>query len=263
MTSGLHPSQIPYDFVPEGFVDPQLLKAFPSLQVSDPSQVKWPWLRRNSPHHWRTDTRAQKASIGVLSYEEALVLYNYARQFSSRRGLEVGCHLAWSTAHLLAAGLHLDVIDPALGDERHLANVRASIVAATGDEGLKRSTLYPGFSPGLVPLARERQQEPWSVAFIDGFHDLGAPLKDVQAVLPCMAETAIVFFHDLICPDVYESVIFAEANGWLVKILNTSQVMAVAWRGNVELPNYLPDQLMPKPTVEHLVTLSTSTINHR
>lgn len=256
----LNTDQKRHDFVPEGLTDPQLLNAFPSLQASDPSQVKWPWLRRNSPHTWRTDVRSQRANIGVLSYEEACILYNFSRQFSGHRGLEIGCHLAWSTVHLLAAGLRLDVIDPALGEERHLADVRASIVAATGEEGLARATLYPGFSPGLVGFARERQLAPWSVAFIDGFHDLGAPLKDACAILPFMAEDALIFFHDLICPDVYEAVTYAEANGWSVNILNTSQVMAVAWRGNIELPNYRPDPEMPPPPADHLKALSEKCI---
>lgn len=234
-----------YDFIPNGFSDPQLLEAFPSLQISDPTQVKWPWLRRNSPHIWRTDSRSKKANIGVLSYEEALILYNYARQFGGKRGLEVGCHLAWSTVHLLAAGIQLDVIDPALGDEQHLSHVRSSIEAAVGESGLNRTSLYPGFSPGIVDLVSASQVAPWSVAFIDGFHDLGAPLKDARAILPHMAEDAILFFHDLICPDVYEAVMFVRESGWSVEILNTSQVMAVAWRGNVALPIYSSDNKMP------------------
>ena len=241
-----------YDFLPKGFADPALLEAFPTLSPGDTSQVKWPWLRRNSPHVWRTDSRSQRPHIGILSYEEASILYNFGRGMAGRRGLEIGCHLAWSTAHLVAAGLELDVIDPALGDARHEQCVRDSIKATTGEEGLARTYLHPGFSPGLVDLARARRAEPWSLAFIDGFHDQGAPLRDAKAVVPHMAEDAMIFFHDLICPDVHDAVTYMEECGWNIRLLNTSQVMAVAWRGSVDMLAYTSDPQMPEPPGPHL-----------
>lgn len=240
------------DFLPSGFADPALLAAFPKLVAGDTSKVNWPWLRPNSPHIWRTDRRSQRPQIGVLSYEEAAVLYNFAKELRGRRGLEIGCHLAWSTAHLIKAGLDLDVIDPALGDAQHEQYVRDSIDAATGEEGLARAHLHPGFSPGLVDLARARRPEPWSFAFIDGFHDQGAPLRDAKAICGHMAEDAMVFFHDLICPDVHDGVSYLENNGWNIRLLNTSQVMAVAWRGGVVLPDYKPDPCMPEAPGAHL-----------
>lgn len=240
------------DFLPKGFDDLNLLKAFPTLVAGDTSQVKWPWLRRNSPHIWRTDSRSMRAHIGVLSYEEAAILYNFGRSMAGRRGLEIGCHLAWSTVHLIAAGLDLDVIDPALGDPQHEQYVRDSITAATGTDGLARTHLHPGFSPGLIDLARARKEEPWSLAFVDGFHDKGAPLRDVKAVAPHMAEDAMIFFHDLICPDVHEAVAYMNDCKWNIGIFNTSQVMAIAWRGEVQMPRYSPDPHMPPPAGAHL-----------
>ena len=240
------------DYLPEGFADLRLLEAFPTLLQGDTSQVKWPWLRRNSPHIWRTDTRSQRPQIGVLSYEEAAILYNFGRSMAGQRGLEIGCHLAWSTAHLVATGMDMDVIDPALGDAQHEQQVRESITAATGADGLARSHLHPGFSPGLIDLARVRRPEPWSFAFIDGFHDQGAPLRDAKAIVPHMAHDAMIFFHDLICPDVHEGVTYMEERGWNIRLLNTSQVMAVAWRGNVVMPKYTSDPLMPDAPGDHL-----------
>ncbi|KAB2952497.1 MAG: hypothetical protein F9K19_17325 [Rhizobiaceae bacterium] len=241
-----------YDYVPPRFADPRLLRAFPTLIEGDVSAVKWPFLRKPSPHIWRTDTRSKRENIGVLSYEEALVLYNVGLQFKGKPGLEIGCHLAWSTVHLLAAGLQLDIIDPALGDEDHIEAVRQSISRSVGSEALFRSFLYPGYSPGLVEPAARRRKAKWALAFIDGFHDKGAPLKDTKAVLPFMARDAVVMFHDLLCPDVLLGLEHCEEEGWNTRVLNTTQVMGIAWRGDVSIPAHRPDPQLPLPNNERL-----------
>ncbi|MDZ7839289.1 MAG: TylF/MycF/NovP-related O-methyltransferase [Gammaproteobacteria bacterium] len=119
-----------YDYIPRGMEAPALLKHFPTLMETDPAPVSWPYLRKSIPHIWRTDCRTSKPNIGVLGLEEATILYNCARSFEGRRGLEIGCHLGWSTAHILAAGVRLDVIDPALGTKPHFESVRYSLEQA-------------------------------------------------------------------------------------------------------------------------------------
>src|SRR5262245_31610944 len=108
-----------YDYTPPGLADLDLKPAFPTLTATDPNTCPWPLLRQHTPHILRIDSRSSRPMIGVLSHEEAVLLFNLASQFRGARGLEIGCHLAWSTAHLLAAGLTLDVIDPQLGEEAH------------------------------------------------------------------------------------------------------------------------------------------------
>ncbi|MEM7546021.1 MAG: class I SAM-dependent methyltransferase [Pseudomonadota bacterium] len=239
-----------YDYVPPHFQDPELLSSFPSLLVTDPGRVKWPWLRQNTPHLWRTDGRSSKSLIGVLSYEEAIVLHNLALPFAGSSALEIGCHLAWSTAHLRAADLHLDVIDPALGVAEHLSAVEDSLAASRSNAPAAR--LYAGYSPSIVSAVAAARAEPWSFAFIDGWHDGDGPLNDAQAVLPHMAEDAMVVFHDLLCPAVAAAVNVFENDGWHVRIMNTSQVMACCWRGAVEPATYEPDPNMPIPILGHI-----------
>lgn len=236
-----------YDYVPPGLADPDLLPAFPTLLVTDPAPVRWTWLRKNTPHRWRTDARSGKPLIGALSYEEAVLLYNLAKPFAGKPGLEIGCHLAWSTAHLLAAGLDLDVIDPALGDTAHRHAVEESLVASAARSGGPDSArLLPGFSPAIVGAAAAIRAVPWSFAFIDGWHDGDGPAADASAVLPHMAETAMVAFHDLLCPAVAAGLrVFGDA-GWQVRVYNTTQAMGIAWRGAVEPPEHVPDPNMPK-----------------
>jgi hypothetical protein len=235
------------DYVSPGLTDPGLLKRFPSLQEGDVADLQWPYLRKDAPHIWRRDLRSRRNPyIGVLSLDEATLLHNNALPFRGRRGLEIGCHYAWSTAHLVAAGVDLDVIDPALGHADQLADVRASLA----EVGAAR--LWAGFSPSVVPAVRAFRPEPWSFAFIDGYHEGEAPSDDARAVLPLMAEDALVMFHDLISPHVAAGLArFAEA-GWNVGLYNTMQIMGAAWRGNVRPVPHVADKDMPGIAAAHL-----------
>ncbi|MDE3176005.1 MAG: class I SAM-dependent methyltransferase, partial [Pseudomonadota bacterium] len=185
------------DYVSPGLVDPGLIRHFPSLEAGDVAELQWPYLRKDAPHIWRRDRRGTRNPyIGVLSLDEATLLHNNALPFRGRRGLEIGCHYAWSSAHLVAAGLDLDVIDPALGHPDQMQAVRDSL----GPIGPAR--LWAGFSPSIVPAVRAVRPQPWSFAFIDGYHEGEAPRDDARAVLPLMADDALVMFHDLISPHV-------------------------------------------------------------
>ena len=108
-----------YDYVPPGCSDPGLLRLFEFAVEDDPATVRWPYLRSVVPHIWRRDDRqtTKAFKIGYLSLEEAVVLHALAGRFAGRRGLEIGCHFGWSTAHILSAGVDLDVVDPALAEQ--------------------------------------------------------------------------------------------------------------------------------------------------
>jgi hypothetical protein len=235
------------DYVSPGLVDPGLWRRFPSLAEGDVAELQWPYLRKDAPHIWRRDLRSKRNPfIGVLSLDEATLLHNSALPFRGRRGLEIGCHYAWSTAHLVAAGLDLDVIDPALGHPDQMQDVRASLA------GLGPARLWAGFSPSVVPAVRAFRPEPWSFAFIDGYHEGEAPREDAEAVLPLMADDAVVMFHDLISPHVAAGLgVFADA-GWRVGLYNTMQIMGAAWRGAAAPVGHAADRDMPAAAAEHL-----------
>ncbi len=82
-----------------------------------------------------------------------------------------------------------------------------------------------------MPAVRAFRPAPWSFAFIDGYHEGDAPRDDARAVLPLLADDALVMFHDLISPHVAAGLaVFADA-GWSVGLYNTMQIMGAAWRG--------------------------------
>jgi len=243
-----------YDYVAPGIQDPGLLHTFTHLSATDPSRVAWPYLRREVPHLWRTDSRSVKPNIGVLSLDEAVLLHAAALPFRGHRGLEIGCHLGFSTAHLVKAGLVLDVIDPMLGQYEHIENVVATLECST-PEGTWY--LHAGYSPMLVEtVSRAGHDEPWSFAFIDGLHESGAPTADAKAVAPFMADTAAVMFHDLACPDVANGLRALADIGWHIRVYETMQIMGIAWRGDYIPPTHSADPVCTTEGLRHLVGLS-------
>jgi hypothetical protein len=187
------------------------------------------------------------------------VLHNNVLQMRGRRGLEIGCHYGWSTAHLVAAGLELDVIDPGLGYPDQMRDVADSL-SRIGPPG--RAKLWAGFSPSIVPAARATAASYWSFAFIDGHHEGRAPLDDAEAVSGLMALDACVMFHDLISPHVAAGLGHFADQGWSVGLYNTMQIMGVAWRGDARPVAHIADSDMPPIEATHLrsfAILSTST----
>ena len=239
-----------YDYASPSLKRANLLPLFPSLEARDPAALTWPWLRKDAPHLWRADKRSlRNPDIGVQSLEEAELLYNNALQFAGRRGLEIGCHYGWSSAHLLAAGLHLDVIDLALGYADQMADVRESLSGVPTSGGFK---LWAGFSPSIVPAVYSTQTAPWSFVSIDGYHEGRAPLDDAEAVSALCAPDACVMFHDLVSPHVAAGLRHFERIGWNVGLYNTMQVMAIAWRGAATPARHVADPNMPAADMEHL-----------
>ncbi len=236
------PNESRYDYVPPGLVAPNLLRFFPTLVPGNLRRNKWNYLRDTAPHRWRIDDRSASKGIGVLSVEEATLLYNLAIPLAGRRGLAIGCHFAWSTAHLLAAGLDLDVVDPALNRAEQYAAVQQSLdqISTTGSY-----RLWAAFSPSVIPAIRTVAEQPWSFVFIDGDHEGDAPRLDAEAVLPHLADTSLVAFHDLVSPYVAAGLDVFQRAGWTTRLFNTMQIMGVAWRGELDLPEHTADPSMP------------------
>lgn len=241
-----------YDYHPPGLTAPDLLPHFDSLEATEPREDDWRYLRGEVPHHWRVDRRSIRSPrCGVLSVEEAMILYACATQFAGRRGLEIGCHFGWSAAHLLAAGLDLDIVDPALAFEDQRSCVESRL---RGVGGPGRFRLWAAPSPAAIPEVSAAGDGPWSIVFIDGDHERDAPRADADAVADLCAPDACVLFHDLVAPAVARGLgVFAD-RGWNVGIYNTMQVMGIAWRGDVALPDHVYDRAAPVPAQPHLET---------
>lgn len=224
------------DYVSPGFVRARPDDHFPNMVAGDIAASDWPHLRRTGKHNWYVDKRAP--TVGFLSRDEAHILYNCARSFAGKPALEIGCWLGWSACHLLLAGVNLDIIDPIIADSAFRASIFASLEPVRRPEQSLR--LIPGESPDMVhEVARHGMR--WSLAFIDGNHDFPAPVSDAVAVERYCAADALILFHDLLSPHVAEGLWYLQYRGWNTRIFHTMQIMGAAWRGNVNIPDYISD----------------------
>jgi predicted O-methyltransferase YrrM len=236
-----------YDYVSANQKRVNLDYCFPFLAAIDPWSHPWPFLRREVPHLWYADRR--QPGIGFITRDEAHILYNTALEFKGKNALEIGCWLGWSTAHLAAGGVALDVVDPALADPQVYASVDQSLRSA----GVRSNvSLYPGYSPAKVEEIAKTENRRWSLIFIDGDHTSPAPLQDAQVAERYAADDALILFHDLASPDVAEGLNYLRDRGWNTMIYQTMQIMGVAWRGNVKPVEHIPDPAVNWTLPEHL-----------
>ena len=214
--------------------------------------LSWQYLRDEIPHNFYIDKRAP--GTGFLNRDEAVLLYNIARLFSGQRGLEVGCWLGWSAAHIAAAGVHLDVVDPVLANP----SFRDSVIASLESAGLAdRVELHSVPSPQAIDdIARAGRR--WSFFFIDGNHDAPYPLFDTATAIEYAETDAAVVFHDLASPDVSQALQFLALRGWRTRLYHTAQIMGVAWRGDIEPPSHLADPVVAWHVPKHLRHFGTS-----
>lgn len=239
-----------YDWLAPGLKRANLAEKFPEMVERDPAMIQWAYLRKEVPHIWRTDTRSHRLpDTGAISVEEAELLYNNALAFAGQRGLEIGCHFGWSTAHLAAAGLVLDIVDPALGhDDQHAAVIDS--LSRVASEPTAR--LWPGYSPGILPAVYAAGAGPYSFVFIDGYHEGDAPRLDAEMVEGMCAETACVMFHDLTSPFVASGLTIMANAGWNTGYYNSMQIVGIAWRGNFTPVAHGADPKVPVPALSHL-----------
>lgn len=236
-----------YDYVSPNQIRIHLDHSFPSMIAAEPSSHPWPYLRKEVPHLWHTDLR--QPTIGFVSRDEAHILYNTALKFRGKSALEIGCWLGWSTAHLSAGGVILDVVDPILENPLAYESVNQSLCSA----GVRSNVnLYPGYSPEKVEEIAQQEDRRWSLIYIDGNHDSPAPLQDAQVAEQYAAEDALILFHDLASPDVAEGLNYLRDRGWNTMIYQTMQIMGVAWRGNVRPVEHIPDPAVNWTLPEHL-----------
>lgn len=225
-----------YDYVSPGFETVAPDHAFPSMVEGNRHRQDTPYLRKEVPHKWYVDIRYP--FNGFISRDEALLLYNTARQFAGRPALEIGCWMGWSACHLALGGVALDVVDPLLANPEIAASVTASLSAA----GVMSScTLHAGASPAAVAALAEATGRRWNLVFIDGNHSGDSPLNDARVVDRLAADDAVVMFHDLAFPDVARGFAHLRAQGWQTMVYLTMQLVGVAWRGACKPVRHVPD----------------------
>jgi hypothetical protein len=251
--NGVYPMLPPGDYIAPGLKCVLLDSLFPNMQLGDKSNHPWPFLRRVVPHNWYVDRRYPL--MGFVSRDEAMLLYNAALQFHDRPALEIGCWMGWSTAHLAAGGVRLDVIDPGLRDANNLESVTRALQAGGSVDKVR---LYPLASPAGVDHLAELSKTKWSLIFIDGDHEAPGPVRDAEACLCHTADDAMVIFHDMASPEVAAGLEVFHRAGWKTLVYQTMQIMGIAWRGSVIPMPHIPDPTVTWELPDHLSLFAVS-----
>jgi len=230
-----HPVQaarclMPYDYSPPGLE--RLPESFPSYF---PSVVRGRSINSFVPLTGRRDKRFPV--VGLCTWDEATILYNYGLMLKEKPFLEVGCWIGWSTVALGLSGTELCVIDPVLGGEPQGQVCRDAIQQA-GLSG--KIQLHGGFSPQAIEqVARPGQK--WSGFFVDGNHEGDGPVQDVAKCHEYAANDSILLLHDMVMTEVCAALRWLKNNGWHTGVHCTSQVIGVAWRGSLSPIRHVPD----------------------
>lgn len=223
------------DYVSPDLRLPRLDRYFPNMVEGDQALVSWPHFRKGLSHPWYVDRRWP--TVGFLNKDEVSLLYANALQFRARKGLEIGVWRGWSAAHILKAGVMLDLVDPVLSDPVIQAEIEASFRRA---HVLSRATFHAGSSPEQVVSLAEAGRR-WSFIFIDGDHEGEAPRRDALICARFAEESAMIMFHDLMAPAVADGLRTLRELGWSTRLYQTAQIMGVAWRGTVSPVAHLAD----------------------
>lgn len=228
-----------YDYAPPNLssLPREIVECFPLVE-SVPSFNKW------VSHTARQDRRFPKT--GLLTWDEATLMYNYGLKLGGRSMLEIGCWVGWSTVAVGLSGVDLTVIDPVLGGMQQGDACREAVAHA----GIKDSvTLLSGYSPGAISELGAQGLR-WSAFFIDGNHEGDAPLHDAQACLNFAEDDCLMLFHDAIQPNICNALKWVGQQGWQCGMHYTAQFIGVAWRGNIKPIIHIPD---PRIDWERLV----------
>jgi glycosyltransferase involved in cell wall biosynthesis len=221
--------------------------AFPHMIVGDSAVPQWPWLRRWVGQNWYTDGRYPL--VGFATRDEAAILHNNALLFHDRDCLEVGCWRGWSAVHIALGAGHLDIIDPIFDDPAVAEDVHHACRAAGV---LDKVTFHNGYSPAAIDRLAASTGKKWSLIFIDGDHEGDAPRRDAMAAMRHAAGTAMILFHDLASPYVAAGLDALRDAGWNTMLYQTMQIMGVAWRGDIQPVQHVPDPSVPWTLPAHL-----------
>src|SRR5262249_38238443 len=99
----------PYDYV-----SPNLTPLPPSMESLFPGIQRTRSRNPRVPHTNRFDRC--NPGIGLTTWDENTLLYNYGLTLADKEVLEIGCWTGWSTIAFGMGGARMTVIDPVLGE---------------------------------------------------------------------------------------------------------------------------------------------------
>jgi hypothetical protein len=189
-----------------------------------------------------------------MSTTERLFLYSFLRGQRPERILEIGSRHGGS-ASIMAAALE----DSQRGNEKTPGQIigvdPGAKITVPQRNFFGRFTLVEGFSPDAIPQARELAGGPFNLVLIDGLHIHSQAVKDIEGVLPHLADNAYLLFHDAFHYGLSEAI--AEALRVNEKLIDCGYAcarpaaMPLLAYGGLRLLRFASSAIMdPQPTIE-------------
>lgn len=167
---------------------------------------------------------------------EAELLHALVNCLHPKRPVEIGSYMGWSTAHIISAlgETKLQCIEPFLETdalfnrktcERALERFRRNMRMCGCWDCINLITL-----PSPDCLKEQCPEGGWDFLFLDGWHNHGQPLKDIEGALPYLNQRAVVVLHDSWVPDVRDAMLYLMYHGFSAYSLDTANFLTVCFR---------------------------------
>ncbi len=144
--------------------------------------------------------------------DEAMILHDVCLYAQPMLVIEIGSYIGWTAAHMALAMrrgklLCFDALtesaSPTAQAERWHDNIKRANVSS-------KTELLVGTSPECLASITN----PVDIAFIDGNHLQGQPLRDVQGLVPHMTPDGVIAMHDTWMFDVQVACNWLIGEGW-------------------------------------------------
>lgn len=161
--------------------------------------------------------------------KEAMMLYHAVKLMKPQRALEIGTYTGWTAAHI-ASGLNkdseLDCVDSFVECEY------PDIVESAWLKNMANFPCYPHLFNGESPAILSEIAKPnfWNFVFVDGEHNHGQPLKDVQSLVAYVADNAVIVLHDTWMIYVEEAGRWLELKGYKANPMPTVSGLCFFWK---------------------------------
>lgn len=221
---------------PAAGLDPlRLDRCFPFRQRYEERRHGRPALRPDTGRALFVDSRAPQRIL--LSREEVSLIHANARQFKGLRALEIGPWMGWTTLHLAAAGLTVDVLGSVL-QEPVVNNAQVEAIARFRDLATAERLDSPAVNlfcgnedAAVLTTLAGRAGEPWALCVLDGAD--GKLVEMAQACAGRCRPDAMILLPRTRRPGIDAAVDQLKRTGWTATVYDTIHGLTVLWRGRL------------------------------
>lgn len=170
-------------------------------------------------------------NCGFWTDDEAAILYNTAIM-NPGWWVDIGCHTGWTTMHIAEArGCNVVAVDPMLAVPEFHQRFQENTWEHRDTITERAMTSQEFFATASRPI-----MSAFDGFVIDGDHEPGQPLQDVQGAFHRLKHDAVILLHDFIGAPVQEAAVWLMDNGFRCTVYYTPHMIAALTRGDALLP---------------------------